>query len=153
MIELYPRSIHDRYLKKICGSKGGIDAVCQEIKKACEGAGTNEKKLIELLGSKSLDDRSMIACRYKDMFKCDLHDLIASETSGSFGFLLELMSYPLPQAEAFAIKKALSGFGTREDMLIPVQTTHKLLSNNASHRVTNAFCRSSWVEPTMRLPF
>ena len=120
MIELYPRSIHDRYIKKICGSKSGVDAVCQEIKKACEGVGTNETKLIELLGPRSLEDRTMIACRYKDLFKVDLHDLIAEETSGNFGFLLQLLCYPLPQAEAFAIKEALAGFGTKEDILIPV---------------------------------
>jgi hypothetical protein len=63
-LDLYPA-----YLKKgdlspdAFGSE--VDHICHEIHDACQGFGTDEKKLLKAMGSTSLKQRCMIPIRYK----------------------------------------------------------------------------------------
>ncbi|DAZ93218.1 TPA: hypothetical protein N0F65_001570 [Lagenidium giganteum] len=88
--------------------------------KACKGLGTDEQALIDVLGSKSPEDRSLIAYRYKELYKKELKDLLKSETSGDFGYLLQLVSVPLPEAEAYVLYHACKGAGTSEQLVYPI---------------------------------
>ncbi|TMW66535.1 hypothetical protein Poli38472_004300 [Pythium oligandrum] len=119
-MNLYPPAAHDVYNEVKLHFSSSIDSACEEIKKACKGMGTNEKALIKVLASRSPNDRSMIAIRYKELFGSELKDLLDSETSGDFGFALQLLVMPLPEAEAFILNYATSGAGTTENLIYPV---------------------------------
>ncbi|DAZ94309.1 TPA: hypothetical protein N0F65_012078 [Lagenidium giganteum] len=120
MLSIYPASTHDVYKKVKITYSSAIDSACEEIKKACDGIGTDEKALIKVIGSRSPDERTKIALRYKDMFNKDLIDVVRSETSGDFGFLLRLITMPLPQTESYILYKATDGIGTTEQLIYPV---------------------------------
>ncbi|KAG3251896.1 hypothetical protein PI124_g3541 [Phytophthora idaei] len=53
-----------------------------------------------------------------------LHDLVDDETSGHYEFLPQLLSSPLPEAEAGILGKATKGLGTKEDLNYPVVVDH-----------------------------
>lgn len=94
-----------------------IDEACDLIRSATKGLGTDERALVETLGSKDAVERSLIAHRYKEKYGKELTDLMKGETSGDFGFLIRLLALPLPEAECEIIWKATKGLGTNEELL------------------------------------
>lgn len=119
-LNLYPPSAFDVYNKIKINYSSSIDSACDEIKKACKGMGTNEKALINVLGTKSPNDRALIAYRYKELYNEELKDLLKSETGGDFGIMLQLLAVPLPEAESYLIKLATAGAGTDEKLVYPI---------------------------------
>lgn len=119
MLNLYPPSAHIANGVKPT-FPADVDAACQDIYKACKGLGTDEAKLVEVLGTKSPETRNLIALRYKDLFNKDLKTLVKSETSGDFGKLLAMIAVPLPELEADILRYATKGLGTSEEYLYPV---------------------------------
>ena len=67
---------------------------CDEIHDACKGLGTDERALIDILGTKNAVERSLIAFRYPQMHSKKLKDLMKKETSGDFGFATQLLALP-----------------------------------------------------------
>ncbi|GLD98772.1 hypothetical protein PINS_up007490 [Pythium insidiosum] len=120
MMNLYPPSAHDQYKKVKLTYSSSIEAACEEIKKACKGLGTDEKALVKVIGSRSPNDRALIAYRYKEKYNEALKDMLKGETSGDFGFLLQLLAVPLPEAEAYILHKAMAGAGTTESLIYPI---------------------------------
>ncbi|KAE8992607.1 hypothetical protein PR003_g21100 [Phytophthora rubi] len=120
MLNLYPPANHAVYNGASLNFAPEIDHACQAIHDACKGLGTDEKGLIAALGTKSADQRFLISVRYKELFKKDLKKVLKSETSGDFGRLLQLVSRPLPEAEAAILRKATKGFGTKEKLIYPI---------------------------------
>ncbi|KAF1316536.1 Annexin protein, partial [Globisporangium splendens] len=120
MLRIYdPKSI-DVYRHPPSSHPPAIDEACDTIRAACKGLGTDEAGLIKVLTSVSPFERELIACRYKEKYDEELAHLLKSETSGDFGFLLQLISVPLVEAEAFVIRQACKGLGTTERYLYPV---------------------------------
>ena len=97
-----------------------IDAACEDIYKACKGFGTDEEKLTEVLGSLSATERYMVCKRYPILHEKELIKLIKSETSGTYGRLLQLLCLPIEEAEATMIRNATKGLGTNEKHLYPL---------------------------------
>ncbi|TMW66534.1 hypothetical protein Poli38472_004299 [Pythium oligandrum] len=120
MLAIYPRSAFDVYNKIKINYPSNIDAICEEIYKACTGMGTDEEMLIKILGPRSPNDRALISYRYKELFNTPLRDLVKGETSGDLGFLMQLICMSLPQAEAYIIHRACKGAGTSEHLLYPI---------------------------------
>jgi hypothetical protein len=120
MLNIYPPSAHDVYKKIKLHFSPAIDAACDEIYKACEGVGTDEKTLVKVLGPRSPNDRALIAYRYQELYNTSLRDLVKSETSGDFGYLLQLVCMSLPHAEAYIVFHAMKGVGTSEQLIYPV---------------------------------
>lgn len=115
-INLYPDEIHRAQL----GDPEyypEIDAACEAIYEATKGLGTDERALIDTLGSKNVKERFLISYRYKEMYGKELKELMKSENSGDFGFLTQLLALPAPEAEAKIIRKATKGLGTNEQLL------------------------------------
>lgn len=65
-----------------------LDYYCREIYDACEGIGTDEEVLIEILCTLSNQEINMIKDRYQELYKKDLESLLIDETSGNFKRLL-----------------------------------------------------------------
>lgn len=120
MLNIYPPSAHDVYNKIKLRFSPAIDAACDQIHKACEGFGTDEKTLVKVLGPVSPNDRALIAYRYEELYQTKLRDLVKSETSGDFNYALQLATFTLPQAEAYILFHAMKGFGTSEQLVYPI---------------------------------
>lgn len=120
MLNLYPPSTFDVYKKARLHYPLAITAACEEIHKACEGIGTDDKALVKILGPLSPNDRQLVAQRYLELHGQSLRDLIKSETSGDLGNLLQLISFSMPQAEAYILFHAMKGAGTSDHLLYSV---------------------------------
>eukprot|EP00549_Striatella_unipunctata_P023814 CAMPEP_0118715030 /NCGR_PEP_ID=MMETSP0800-20121206/26608_1 /TAXON_ID=210618 ORGANISM="Striatella unipunctata, Strain CCMP2910" /NCGR_SAMPLE_ID=MMETSP0800 /ASSEMBLY_ACC=CAM_ASM_000638 /LENGTH=331 /DNA_ID=CAMNT_0006621073 /DNA_START=33 /DNA_END=1028 /DNA_ORIENTATION=+ len=119
-LELYPEIILDKDLSPDAfGSE--TDDACKAIKEACEGWGTNEKKLIEVLGSKDAEERYKISLRFPELNDGkSLKDLMKSENSGDFGLATQYLALPLDEAEAAMLKRAVKGLGANKGMIYPI---------------------------------
>ncbi|KAI9912219.1 hypothetical protein PsorP6_008941 [Peronosclerospora sorghi] len=120
MLELYPPSAFDAYKKEKTHFPASIDAVAEKIHAACEGLGTDDKALVDLIGPLTPNDRGLVSLRYKELYGESLRDQIKSETSGDFGYLLQLICFSLPQAEAYILFHAMKGVGTSDHLLYSV---------------------------------
>ncbi|TDH70375.1 hypothetical protein CCR75_000391 [Bremia lactucae] len=120
MLKLYPPSTFDAYKKEKTRFPSSVDAVVEQIHAACDGVGTDDKALLRLIGPLSPQDRALVSLRYKDLHGQTLRELVKSETSGDFGYLLQLMTFPLPQAEAYIVFHAMKGAGTSDHLLYSV---------------------------------
>jgi hypothetical protein len=120
VITIYPKSALDVYKKQTLHFSPAIDEACDEIHKACAGVGTDDDALVSILGAKSADERALIAYRYKEKYNTTLRELVKSETSGDFGYLLQLISMSLPDAESHVLYHAMAGVGTTDNLLYPV---------------------------------
>lgn len=64
------------------------DYDCHELRNAMKGLGTNESTLIEIIGSRTTSQLKAIKTRYFELFKEQLEQEVASETSGDLKNLL-----------------------------------------------------------------
>ncbi|XP_043922524.1 annexin A13 [Protopterus annectens] len=95
----------------------------KKIRKACKGAGTDEAAIIEVLSSRTAQQRQEIKKSYKTMYGKDLEDVLKSELSGDFESLsLALLDLPC-EYDAKLLRKAMKGAGTNEKLLIEVLCT------------------------------
>ncbi|KAG7399477.1 hypothetical protein PHYBOEH_008849 [Phytophthora boehmeriae] len=120
MLGLYPPSAFDAYKKDRTHFSASIDAAVEQIHAACEGVGTDDDALVKILGPRSPNERGLISQRYKELHGKSLRDLVKSETSGDFGYLLQLICFTLPQAEAYIVFHAMKGAGTSDHLLYSV---------------------------------
>lgn len=120
MLGLYPPSAFDAYKKEKTRFSASIDAVVEQIHAACDGVGTDDKALVKLLGPLTPNDRGLISLRYKELHGQSLREQVKSETSGPFGYLLQLICFSLPQAEAYILFHAMKGAGTSDHLLYSV---------------------------------
>lgn len=121
MFHIYdPKSI-SAYKQPPAAFPPAIDAACQAIHKACKGFGTDESELIRVLTSISPYERELCAMRYKSLHGQELRDLLKSEASGDFGFLLQLLSVRVVDADALVLREATRGAGTTERYIYPVR--------------------------------
>lgn len=119
MINLYPDVFHESDFKSP-DDRAEIDEACEEIKAACKGFGMKSDRVNSLMGGLSVLDRSLLAARYEDIFGKSLQAKLKSETSGNYGELLQMLSVPIHDAEAFMILKGTKGLGTDEDVLLEI---------------------------------
>jgi len=98
-----------------------IDDSCERIHKATKGWGTDEKGLIDVMGSLSPYERLRVIRRYPMMYGGkELEKLMKEECGGDFGDALQLLAVPCDQADAKIIRKSTRGLGTSEHLLYPV---------------------------------
>lgn len=120
MLNLYPPSAHAHFNGAPLHFPPGTDAAAQAIHDACKGLGTDEATLISVLGTKTPDQRYLIAVRFQQMFNKDLRQVLHKETSGDFQNLLELLVTSMPEAEAQILRRATKGLGTKEELIYPI---------------------------------
>lgn len=118
-MDLFPEELYEEDLTPDIGEE--IEETCNEIRAACKGWGTSEKRLIQAIGSTTGEDRMKIAIKYQDMFEKDLVDVMKSECgSGNFGLALQYVARSPVAAECAMIKKACDGLGTNEKLLYTI---------------------------------
>lgn len=119
MENLYPPSVHDR--KPPAVYPYAVNNACAEIKSACKALGVDEKALTRVLSSVTPNDRTLIARRYKEIYLEELKFLLKSETSGDYGFLLQLLAVSLDEAEAYVLYAAATGPLNTGQLVYPVR--------------------------------
>ncbi|ETP43602.1 hypothetical protein F442_09687 [Phytophthora nicotianae P10297] len=115
-LNLYPPSAFDNGIN----ISAHIDAVVEKIRATCDGVGIDDKALVRLIVPLSPNDRALVSLRYKELHGQTLHELIKSETSGNFGYLVQLITFPLHQAEAYILFYAMKGAGTTDHLLYSI---------------------------------
>eukprot|EP00566_Odontella_aurita_P018432 CAMPEP_0113565458 /NCGR_PEP_ID=MMETSP0015_2-20120614/22189_1 /TAXON_ID=2838 /ORGANISM="Odontella" /LENGTH=327 /DNA_ID=CAMNT_0000467659 /DNA_START=63 /DNA_END=1046 /DNA_ORIENTATION=- /assembly_acc=CAM_ASM_000160 len=116
-IDLYPEIVLSGDRTPDIGPE--IEELCDEIKKACKGFGTNERRLIKAM-SRDQDTRTKIALHYESYKGKNLEKLVDKECSGDFGRAMELLAVTPDVAEARLVRKATKGVGTTEKLLYTI---------------------------------
>ncbi|XP_004431145.1 PREDICTED: annexin A13 [Ceratotherium simum simum] len=100
-----------------------VDRDAKKLNKACKGKGTDEATIIEILSSRTSDERQQIKRKYKTAYGKDLEEVLKSELSGNFEkTTLALLDRP-SEYDARQLQKAVKGLGTNEEVLIEVLCT------------------------------
>lgn len=119
-MQIYPPAALNAYKKEPHHFSADINAACEEIQNACLGLGTDEGALIDVLGSRSAEERALIGYRYKELFGITLREQVKSELAGDFGYLMQLACMSLPEAESYVLYHAMKGVGTSENLMYPI---------------------------------
>ncbi|XP_046844956.1 annexin A4-like isoform X2 [Xenia sp. Carnegie-2017] len=99
------------------------EADCEMLRKAMRGVGTDEKALIDILASRSNEQRVRIRLQFKTMFGKDLINELKSELSGNLEECLLAMMEPKVLYDAKCLRRAMRGAGTDELSLIDILCT------------------------------
>jgi len=96
------------------------DAAVQVLREAMKGFGTNEKKLISVLGKYPPLQMNQIIKGYKSNYGKSLLDEVKSETSGNFGKLACALSMTIIEFDVKCLHDAIDGIGTDDDCLMEI---------------------------------
>ncbi|CAF3209884.1 unnamed protein product [Rotaria socialis] len=129
------------------------EADCQGLRHAMQGAGTNERVLIDVVANRSNFQRQHIKLTYKTMFGTDLVKQLGGELSGEFKEVISALFDAPATYEAWSLHKAMSSGkeGTLREILLTrtnaeiraivdtfKRTYNKDLEHEISHRVRGA---------------
>ncbi|VTJ85444.1 Hypothetical predicted protein [Marmota monax] len=95
-------------------------ADAETLRKAMKGLGTDEESILTLLTSRSNAQRQEIAEAFKTLFGRDLLDDLKSELTGKFEKLIVAVMKPSRLYDAYELKHALKGAGTKEKVLTEI---------------------------------
>lgn len=107
--------------KPVANFNANADA--EALRKAMKGAGTDEKVLIDILGTRPLEQVIQTVLAFKTQFGKDLVDDLKSETSGNFREVLVARCYKPRVYDAMSLHSAIKGAGTDEKVLIEILCT------------------------------
>nr|XP_044599703.1 annexin A13 isoform X5 [Equus asinus] len=100
-----------------------VDQDVKKLNKACKGMGTDETTIIEILSSRTSDERQQIKQKFKASYGKELEEVLKSELSGNFKkAALALLDRP-SEYDARQLQKAMKGLGMNEALLIEVLCT------------------------------
>jgi len=88
-----------------------------------KGMGTDESKLVAILGSRSRQEIHQIDLAYRNKFGKPLADVVSSETSGHFHDVLVNIIQTPDVTDAHYLHKSMSGIGTTESILNELMAT------------------------------
>ncbi|XP_002734698.1 annexin B9-like [Saccoglossus kowalevskii] len=93
------------------------------IRKAMKGLGTDEAAIIQLITSRSNEQRQKIKLQFKTMYGKDLIKDLNSELSGDLKETVMALFMPTTYYDAWSIHNAIKGLGTNEEILIEILCT------------------------------
>mmetsp|Transcript_40281 Transcript_40281/g.67321 ORF Transcript_40281/g.67321 Transcript_40281/m.67321 type:complete len:128 (-) Transcript_40281:443-826(-) len=90
------------------------------IHKACKGIGTDEDKLISVIGNRPPEHLKAVEAVYKKNYGKSLIDVLKSETGGNLEEALVAMCRTNAENDAYTLKEAMKGAGTDEGDLLEI---------------------------------
>jgi len=99
------------------------EADAQVLRKAMKGFGTDENPIINIVSSRSTEQLKEIASTFKTCFGRDLIDDLKSELKGNLEQAVIGRFLSLPELHATYLRKAMKGFGTKEEALVEILCT------------------------------
>ncbi|XP_054987429.1 annexin A7 isoform X1 [Sorex araneus] len=90
------------------------------LRKAMKGFGTDEQAIVDVVSSRSNDQRQKIKAAFKTMYGKDLIKDLKSELSGNMEELILALFMPLTYYDAWSLRNAMKGAGTQERVLIEI---------------------------------
>ena len=104
---------------------GGLDpsAYLQHVeilRKACEGAGTDEDAICQVIANTNNQERALIRRLYNQKYNEDLVSRLQSELSGDFKEAAMGSFMTPPEYDAYCLNGAMKGMGTREGVLTEI---------------------------------
>lgn len=106
------------------------------LRKAMKGFGTDEKAIIDVLSTRSNDQRQQIIIQFKTMYGKDLIKELKSELGGKLEDCVLALMTPSDLYDAKSLRNAMSGAGTDEACLIEIMTTR---DNKTMLRIKEAY--------------
>ncbi|TNN06509.1 Annexin A7 isoform 1 [Schistosoma japonicum] len=97
-----------------------VERDCEHLKKAMAGIGSNKKEIIAVMGHRSVNQRVEIVKKYKSMYGKDLLVKFKEELHNHLEDCLIALCYSSVEFDATELRKAMSGAGTDEDVLIEI---------------------------------
>uniref|UniRef100_A0A8C2QIA8 Annexin n=1 Tax=Cricetulus griseus TaxID=10029 RepID=A0A8C2QIA8_CRIGR len=95
----------------------------ESLCKAMKSFGTDEQAIVDVVSSRSNDQRQQIKAALKTMYGKDLIKDLKSELSGNMEELILALSMPSTYYDAWSLRKAIQGAGTQERVLIEILCT------------------------------
>jgi len=99
------------------------EADAQVLRKAMKGFGTDEDTIIKIVSSRSTAQLKEIAAMFKTCFGRELIDDLKSELKGNLEEAVIGRFLSLPELDATYLRKAMKGFGTKEEALVEILCT------------------------------
>lgn len=93
------------------------------LRKAMKGFGTDEQAIVDIVSTRSNDQRQKIKTAFKTMYGKDLIKDLKSELSGNMEELILALFMPLTYYDAWSLRNAMKGAGTQERVLIEILCT------------------------------
>ncbi|KAI9914902.1 hypothetical protein PsorP6_007573 [Peronosclerospora sorghi] len=95
-----------------------IDVATQKIHCICCGATVDAAAVVYLILSKTVQQRYLICCRYRDLFKHIL--TVCVMNTSEYGVLLQILSSPLEQVDAEMLREATAEVERKRDSTFSV---------------------------------
>ncbi|GLJ50102.1 hypothetical protein SUGI_1065690 [Cryptomeria japonica] len=109
---------------------------CEEIYRACKGLGTDEEKIVEIVGNRNAEQRKAIRETYYAMYKEDLCTRLEKELHGKLEKAIGLWMREAAERDAIIAGKALEGWSTDDRALTEVFCTR---SSTAIIKIREAY--------------
>ena len=81
---------------------------CERLHKAMKGLGTDEKTIIEILGSRSNEQRQILKSTFQSVIDRDLIQDLNSELSGDFGETIDCLMMTPTELGAYSFMKVIT---------------------------------------------
>ena len=99
------------------------EETAKSLRKAMQGLGTDEKRIIKELCGHTLTQRQAIKTEYLTMYGKTLEEDLKSELSGHFLQGCLALLKPTDEYEATCLMQAMKGLGTNEKVMIELLCT------------------------------
>jgi len=96
---------------------------CNRLNRAMDGCGTNERTIIRIITRRTQIQRQAIKVLYEEMFEEPLVDRLKGELSGDFEEAVTALMDLRAVHDARALRKAMVGPGTNDEILIEILCT------------------------------
>lgn len=101
------------------------EADAEKLRKAMKGFGTDEKAIVEVVGSRTCQEMKAVETAFKTFYGKDLVKDLKSEISGHFLQVVLYRIYTRAEFDAFSCNQAIKGAGTDEAALIEIFASRK----------------------------
>ncbi|KAI9921383.1 hypothetical protein PsorP6_001140 [Peronosclerospora sorghi] len=118
MSRLFVHYAHVRSKIKPMTLLADTDAATHKIHRICCGSTVDAASVVSLILSKTVQQRYLICCRYRDLFKQSLTECV--KNTSEYGVLLQILSSTLEQVEAEMLREATTEVEIKRDSTFSV---------------------------------